>query len=110
MRAGDRPRSRYEEFRNIIGQIIDLVYTTRNSDIVKAPSESLGKDTVENWVKNGVEVVSDSRNHEEDMLSLLQRASPISKQGDHNEQKPLTVERDPTEEEGNHHNNQKIKF
>ena len=94
----------------MIGYIVNLVYTTGHSDIVKAPSESLGKNTVENRVENGVKVVSDSRNHEEDMLSLLQRASPISKQGDNNEQKPLTVERDPTEEEGNHHNNQKIKF
>ena len=105
MRAGDMPKSKYEEFRNMIGQIIDLVYTTGNSDIVKAPSESLGKNAVENRVENGVKVVSDSRNHEENMLNLLQRASPISKQGDHNEQKPLTVERDPTEEEGNHHHN-----
>ena len=38
--------------------------------VIEASPEPLGHDRVENWVEDGVEVVEDTGNHKEHMLSL----------------------------------------
>ena len=40
-------------------------------DVIEPAPEPLGHDGVEDWVEDGVEVVEYSRDHEEDVLSLV---------------------------------------
>ena len=39
-------------------------------DVIETSPEPLGHDAVEDWVEDGVEVVEDSGDHEQDMLCL----------------------------------------
>ena len=43
--------------------------------------------------------------HEKGVLDVLELLRPLPIQGHHNEQQPLTVERNPADEEGKHHSN-----
>ena len=85
--------------------------------VIEAPPEPLGHDGVENWVEDGVEVVEDTGNHKEHMLSLwdkvfsdsnkmsltkirylLQPHGPFSVESHNNKHQTLTVKWDPADE------------
>ena len=82
-----------------------LEQLTGARNIMETSPEPLGHDRVENGVEYGIEVVEHSRNHEEDVLGLLQWEGPLPVQGHHHEHQALAVERQPADEECHHHNN-----
>ena len=80
----------------------ERVTSARN--VIEAPAEPLGHDGVEDWVEDGVEVVEDPRDHEEDVLGLADAGAPLPVQRHHHKHQPLAVEGDPADEEGHDQN------